>query len=60
MSCDEGVYFFVGLIFGFFIGLGIAIALAHDYREDAVQHGAGRWVADPKTGETSFEWNKKE
>ena len=26
----------------------------------AVDAGAGKWVADPKTGRTSFQWASKE
>lgn len=54
-------------IMGFSVGLALSICAFYAgvivgtklIRQEAVEAGAGQWVADQKSGTTKFEFNKK-
>ncbi len=53
----NGIMFVMGLAIGLVIGcVGGGCGATHNERVDAIKAGAGRWVGNPNTGETTFEY----
>lgn len=52
---------FAGFLFGVLLGaIGANSKGRSDIRDEAVDAGVARWVCDPVTGKTDFQWVKQE
>jgi hypothetical protein len=52
-----GICLIAGALIFSFVTVGIDLGITH-MRDAAVEHGAGKWTVEEKTGRKRFEWVK--